>query len=189
MEIKNEEKANLLIGRAIAGDPKALRKLERVSPDAFELMLDGYADLGRQTQTALIEAIYLQRWGQSKEGDLLAVASVERQAEELRKMLFEVHTTPLERIMADRVVTCWLALCWAEMTTAQQPDHLSFNDDRFERWLDRCAKRFSIACKDLATVHRLLAPSVQINVAKEQQIANIFATHHEADGQRKSPGG
>ena len=46
MEIKNEEKANQLIGRAIAGDDKALRKLKRVSPDAFGLMLDGYADLG-----------------------------------------------------------------------------------------------------------------------------------------------
>ena len=173
MEIKNEKKANILVRRAIAGDDKALRRLKRVSPDAFELVLNGYKDLGRQTQTALIKAIYLRRWGEHVEGDRLAVASVERQADELREALFKVHVSPLERIMADRVVCCWLAVCHADTWVAEYEGNYTCED--LQRYVDRCHRRFSLACKELATVHRLLAPSVQINVAKEQQIANVFA--------------
>ena len=180
MKVKNIEKASQLASRAIAGDDKALRRLKRVSPEAFELLLDNYADLGRQVQTALIEAIYLRRWGDHAKGDRLAVASLERQADEMREALFEVHQTPLERIMADRVVCCWIALCWAEMTTANFPDHLSFDDNRFERWLDRCHRRFSVACKDLATVSRLLGLVVQVNIGKEQKIANIFTSKSDS---------
>ncbi|MDA0746221.1 MAG: hypothetical protein O2954_06860 [bacterium] len=173
MEVERAEKAELLARRAIAGDAKALRKLKRVSPQVFERLLDGYADLGKQTQTALIEAIYLRRWGDHVEGDRLAVASLERQAEEMRELLFEVHTTPLERLLADRVVCCWLAVSQADIDAASWPEN-RFSEN-IQKYVDRAHRRFSRACKDLATVSRLLGPVVQVNVAREQRIANIFS--------------
>ena len=177
MGYKNEDKANLLLRRAINGDTKALDRLKRVSPKVFELALDGYADLGEQVQTALIEAIYLRRWGKVVEGDRLAVASVQRQADEIRVILFDVHKSPLERLLADRVVCCWLAICAADKEVANWPPD-RHRDDR-QKWVDRCYRRFSMAAKDLATVHKLLGPSVQVNIANEQKIANIAVSKGE----------
>jgi len=166
------EKSIELINAAIDGDKTALLELKEVSPQAFELALDKYSDLGRETQRVLIEAIYLQRWGSKEDGDHLAVASVERQAENLRHALCELHVSPLERLMVDRVICCWIAANHADRESADWPGNRL--DDKVQKFVDRCHKRFSMACKDLATVHKLLGPSVQINVAQNQQVANIF---------------
>ncbi len=160
--------------RAEVGDSKAPEKLRRLCPEAYDRLLEAYGDLGRRTEDALIEAIYLQRWGNLTKGNHLSLEGVKRKADEMRRELYEFHRSPLERLLVDRLICCWIGVCHAEMAAAGYADHLVSGDDRFQKWLDRCHRRFLRACKDLATVHKLLGPTIQVNIGKEQKIANVF---------------
>ena len=162
------------VQRATVGDDKAVRKLERISPKAYDRLLEAYGDLGRQAENALIEAVYLQTWGVHKEGNQLAVEGLRRKVDEMREELVSYHSSPLERLLVDRLVCCWIAVCHAETVVADCPDHIASGDDRFAKWLDRCQRRFLMAAKDLATVGKLLGPHIQVNIAEKQQVANVF---------------
>jgi hypothetical protein len=160
-EAPKSEDTQALALKAAKGDVQALERLKETAPEAFGILQEEWFRLGKQTEEALIKAI---------SNDLLTAESIKYEAQELRAELCERHSTPLERLLVDRVVCCWIAVSHADMVLATiQP-----NEEQLQRWVDRCHRRFSMACKDLATVHKLLVPSVQINVAQNQQVANTF---------------
>jgi hypothetical protein len=79
--------------------------------------------------------------------------------------------TPLEQLLADRIVVCWLQVQQAELRAANR---LSKNgwvlSNAVENRLDKVNRRFLAAVKNLAQIRKLLRPgaSVQVNIAQQQ---------------------
>jgi hypothetical protein len=74
----------------------------------------------------------------------------------------------MEKLLAERVATCWLALQHAEIIHAQNLSKVSVQQSEYhQRRLDRLHKRYLSAIRTLAQI-RKLGPAVQINVAEQQ---------------------
>jgi hypothetical protein len=80
------------------------------------------------------------------------------------------EVAPLERLLLDRVMCCWLAVNDAE-TTAASVEGKSFRETEFyEERLGRAQKRYLAAIRAVTQYRRLLNPAavVQVNVAEKQ---------------------
>ena len=101
----------------------------------------------------------------------LAFDAMERKVDQLRVELVGPSPTPLERLPVDQIVVCWLQVNQAERTCVGFfHDGGSMAEAEFhQRRLDpRAQKRYLAAIKTLAQVRRLLAPTVQVNIAQQQ---------------------
>ena len=77
--------------------------------------------------------------------------------------------SPLERLLAERIVMCWLHLFYRG--NHLRPDHAgsSLRHAEFhEQRLSKAQARYLAAIRTLAQVRRLGVPTVQINVAEQQ---------------------
>ncbi|MBF6590685.1 MAG: hypothetical protein IVW57_09160 [Ktedonobacterales bacterium] len=93
----------------------------------------------------------------------------DRRARAMIKDLAGPNPTPLERILCERVATCWLDMSLAEMNYASRAkDGMTFAaGEYYQKQEDRAHKRYLTACLALAKVRRLLAPvAQQINIAQ-----------------------
>ena len=99
----------------------------------------------------------------------------------MRRELAGPGATPLERLLVDRVVSCWLVLQWAEYHfAAAQGESLPWERSGFlEGRLDRANRRYMAAIRSLAATRRLLAPTVQVDVGQHQ--VNVSGTAVVAD--------
>ena len=80
----------------------------------------------------------------------------------------------LERLLVDRVLACWLQIAHADVEQAHSLDPGRPNvraGGPLQDRQDRAHARFVKAVKTLATVRRLLVPSVQVNIGKNQIIS------------------
>jgi len=79
------------------------------------------------------------------------------------------EATPLERLLIDHVVACWLRQQQAEMLyTEKWKGSLSTEAaDFWERRLSAAQRRYLRACETLTRVRRLVRATVQINIAAE----------------------
>ena len=89
--------------------------------------------------------------------------------------------SPLERLLAERVVACWLQLQHAEAIHVNGLGELTMSESEYhQRRLDRLHRRYLSAIRTLAQVRKLLRPAVtQINVAEQQ--VNVAADHLRHD--------
>ena len=79
------------------------------------------------------------------------------------------QTSPLEHLLIDRIVACWLHLHLAETTYAMQGPGLSLPRHVFhEQRISAAHRRYLMAIRTLAQVRRLQVPSVQVNIAEQQ---------------------
>lgn len=77
--------------------------------------------------------------------------------------------TALERLLAERVVTCWLFLHVAEMHEAQSKAERTVRQAELsQKRVDSAQRRYLSAIKALAQVRRLQLPTVQVNIADKQ---------------------
>ena len=100
----------------------------------------------------------------------VAKGAIVRRLAALRRELAGPSPTPLERLVADRVVVGWLAAAVAEGAYHQALERgVRHADDAFhQRRVERAQRRYLAAVKALATVRRLGVPAVQVNVADQQ---------------------
>ncbi|HEU5349524.1 MAG TPA: hypothetical protein VFU63_13015 [Ktedonobacterales bacterium] len=92
-----------------------------------------------------------------------------RRAAQVRAELEGAHPSPLERLLCERIATCWLAvylLDAATITTSNGQRAPARLLDHHERMRDSAQRRYLDACVALAKVRRLLRPSVQVNIAQ-----------------------
>jgi hypothetical protein len=113
------------------------------------------------------------------EEDLFAYEVLRRKAGALREEVAGPDPSPLERLLAERVVMCWLQLHYAEQKYAE----MALEDVPVVNWtqegwhqkrISRLQSRYLAAIKGLAQVRKLLKPSMQINVAEQQ--VNVSGT-------------
>jgi hypothetical protein len=153
------EEIRQVIRRAEGGDAKALpalRKLLEV-PD-FVDMCGG--DLAQQAERSLIDT--------AAGKNLSFKEAMIRKIEILRKDLAGPSPTPLERLLVERIVTCWLHLHDVQIRFVQANGLSIQQADHRQRAIDHCHRRYLSAIKTLATVRKLALPVLQVNIAKKQ---------------------
>jgi hypothetical protein len=82
--------------------------------------------------------------------------------------------TPLERLLVERVVACWLHVYYIDALYANRLNEITWAEsDYFQRRQERAHRQYLLAIRTLATVRRLLVPAVQVNIGAQQlNVAN-----------------
>jgi hypothetical protein len=170
-----------LLERGQKGDKTALPALrELLQSPRYVDMLGG--DLAYQAQRSFIEA--------AAGDNLVLQEALTRKLELLRNDLAGPTPTPVETLLVERVVACWLQVQDADIRYAEARDLSIHWAEYYQRRMDRAHRRYLSAPKTLATVCRLALPVLigQVNIAARQKntvtVANPGAnsdTNQEAD--------
>jgi hypothetical protein len=161
-ELTTDERAPIFQA-AQNGDTEALRQVLwslALEPERGAKLLD----VPTQIRRNLIEA-------HTDPQNALVKRLTETQCEMVRADLLASCTgTPLERLLVDRVVTCWLAAYLADGSAAVGGQYASSSAEYYLRRQDRAHRRFLQSLEALARVQRLMRPGpllamAQLNIA------------------------
>jgi hypothetical protein len=146
------------LDRAEAGDESTVPALRKIleNPAAVDAL---GGDLARQAEHSLIRA--------AAGTNLPFREAVLRKLELMRAELAGPDPTPLERLLAERVVACWLQVQDADVRYAQgQQGCTPAQGTYHQRRMDRAHRRFLSAVRTLALVRRLAlpVPLAQVNI-------------------------
>ena len=151
---------NALLARAHKGDKSVLPVL-RDGLDSCRELVPLLSSSCLDVEGSLIRATFGQ--------DLVAQQSIPRALEDMRRDLAGPTPSPLEKLLVERIVMCWLQVQHADMMYSYHFGTLSLEQgDYFQRRQDRAHRRYLQAIKTLAEVRRLLVPTVQVNIGEQQ---------------------
>jgi hypothetical protein len=142
-----------LVQRAQQGDVTALPLL-REALEADPAVWQEYGDLAAQAQEA---------WLQLLAGtDYLLAESVRLKLGALRRELGAAGASPLEKLLIERIVACWLQTHYADALYAQAKGPGSTPSVRQElmKRQESSQRRYLAAIKQLALVRKLLKPAL-----------------------------
>ncbi len=153
--------ANSLLPDANAGDPSALQDLRKILEDHPQLW-EGVGNLAREAELTLMRLV--------AGPNTVAKDAIRKKLDALRRDVAGPAPSPLERLLADRVVLGWLGLAVAEGQYHRALDQgLDQSYDEFhQRRVERAQRRYLAAIKALAQVRRLAVPTVQVNIGDKQ---------------------
>jgi hypothetical protein len=143
-----EEVARLL-ERARNGDATVLPHLRRLldeSPESWQ----SYGDLAAQARASWVQLAAGQ--------NLLLDECLTRKAAELQKEIAGETPSPLEQLLVDRVVVCWLQVSFYDSLVAQTREYTPAKLRMLQQQHDGAQRRYLTAMKTLATVRKLLTP-------------------------------
>ena len=158
-----------LVQRATQGDAAAWQELEkklREQPRWWE----SFGDLGWQTLTGWLDLVAGQ--------NLVQRHCLEAEWQALKTELGQTTTSPIERLLVERVATCWLHLHHAEAVCASfrgQEVALAVVKEA-ERRMDRAHRRYLAALRQLATLRRLL-PTPPVAKTRPAARGKVRARH------------
>jgi len=167
-QLNKREKAKIdkLVEKATAGDDQALAELktfdEGLPAKYVARLIDRRADSGKHAERLLI--------GLFTRENLIAAEALSQGADALRAEIAGADTSPLERLLGDRIVACWLhvnevqtmcVVCETEKFGGRAESGLQIR-------LSYAHRRFLQACKALAQVRKLLKPNIQVNIGEKQ---------------------
>jgi hypothetical protein len=165
-----------LVDRADKGDEAALPELRKWmrNPNLVDIL---GGDLARHAEQLIINAAAGKRLGFRE--------AVLGKMELMRQELAGPNPSPLERLLVERVVACWLQLQNADILLAQGEARLSISQAEYhQRRCDRAHKRYLGAIRTLATVRKLALPVLQVNIARKQ--VNVAGPCLPADDTREA---
>jgi hypothetical protein len=149
-----------VLERARKGDESVLPAVREILKDADAVDRLG-GDLPRMAEQSLIRA--------STGENLSFREALIRKLELLRDELAGPVPAPLERLLVDRVVACWLQLHLADLFLSQQEGKLTLAQGEYhQRARDRAHKRYLTSIKTLALIRKLALPVLQVNIAQKQ---------------------
>jgi hypothetical protein len=154
-------KLRTLIDKAQKGDGEVVFGIRKMLDDSPDLAWRFIRGPGKMAEEALIDEF-------TRDKDL---ASKELLKHQLKSMKLEVageNPSPLERLLAERVVATWLQVQLFDALYAfgMKGETLSQGNYRQKR-LDRAHRRHLSAVRTLAQI-RKMGPAVQINIAEKQ---------------------
>jgi hypothetical protein len=103
--------------------------------------------------------------------NLVSQEILERQLGMMKDQLAGLESTPLEQLLVERIVVCWLQVQQAELRAAGRMGHHGMVLSHAEEYrLNQVHRRFLMAVKSLAQVQKLLRPgaAIQVNIAQQQ---------------------
>lgn len=152
-----------LITRGHDGDEEALARMDTV--------LEQIPSIARKfgNLNVMVEEGFIERTATNSP---FRQKAVRVSLAEMREELAGPNPSPLEKLGAERIASCWLQLHYAELIYNQELPKLSLEqDDYYQKRLDRLHRRYLSAMRSLAQVRKLLKPRVaQINIGEKQQI-------------------
>ncbi len=155
------EDALKLIRKAEKGDREVLPAL-REWLDAYPVIWDDLADLAKTARDSLVKAMNSGK-------DLFAPEIYERKLNAMTKELAGLEHSPLERLLAERIVMCWLHLYYAETIYTQNMGELTLRQAEFhQQRITKAHNRYLSSIRTLAQVRRLGVPAIQVNVGEKQ---------------------
>ena len=162
-----------LPSKAVPTDPKELEKLieraqrgdEKTLPALRELlkaphMVEACGNLAAHAENALIRKFSGK--------DLAVSEGLRRKLGALRAELAGPTPTPLERLLVERIVACWLHLYHLETAYAGKDSMALELASYYQRSLSAAHKRYLSAIRTLALVRKLALPVLQVNIARKQ---------------------
>ena len=165
-ELPPHEEVVAIIERTMTGDEKAMPALR----DLLDRMPSIRKALGADLDHA-VELTISKSLGGSE--NLAFREGLKRKLAELREELEGPNPSPIERLLVDRVVACWLQVQDADLGYAEMKK-CSFAQAEFHlKRQDRAHRRFLSAMKTLATVRKMALPAIQVNIGENQvNVAN-----------------
>ena len=146
------------LGRAHKGDETTLPVLKEMLK--VPAIVEHCGNLAAHVEETLIRKIAGQ--------DLALSEGLRRKLDSLRAELGGPAPSPLERLLVERIVACWLHLHHLEAVYAGR-DNMSLElATYYQRSLSAAHKRYLSAIKALAVVRKLAVPVLQVNIAKKQ---------------------
>jgi hypothetical protein len=174
--LPTHEELLALADRAQKGDRTAVPALRELFKDPATVDLLG-GNLARQAQYKLIDKFSGK--------NLLFKETLTRKMDLMRAELAGPTPTPLERLLVDRVVACWLHLHHLEVIYSANESMTLVLGAYYQRCLSAAQKRYLAAIKALATVRRLAVPALQVNIARRQ--VNVTGVCPAAAGKEDAP--
>jgi hypothetical protein len=148
-----------IIQRAQKGDASTLPALHKMLEDPF--WVNACGNLAQQAERSFVQT--------AAGKDLAFQEGLTRKLELLRAELSGPNPTPIERLLVERVVACWLQVQDADIRYAQgQRDCTIRQAEYYQNRMDRAHKRYLSALKTLAVVRKLAVPVLQVNIARKQ---------------------
>jgi hypothetical protein len=175
-----DEDLESLLERAQKGDKKAVPAIVELLKDPDTVDALG-GNLARQAQLVLIDKF--------SSTNLLYKESLKRKTELLRSEVAGPNPTPLEKLLAERVVACWLHLNHLEMLYASKESMSLELGAYYQRSISTAHKRYLSAIKSLATVRKLALPVLQVNIARRQVNVAAGSVVSEEPAKGAGPGG
>ena len=162
-----------LIGRAQSGDEEASFAIRNILEEEPNLAHTIVEVATRKTERLLLD--------KTSGGNVLLREALALQHKARREEIAGPNCSPLELLLAERIVACRVLLEQAEVVHAGRLGKLTISQDEYhQRRVDRLHKRYLSAIHELARVRRLLRPHVtQVNLAEKQ--VNVAATPHKGD--------
>ena len=158
----SSEDVPALLERARSGDRSTLPQLRALLQVPRNVDLLG-GNLAREVEVLFFQALTGK--------DLVLREAMHQKLEVLRKELAGPTPTPIERLLADRAIACWMQVQDADLRYARSQgavfgtnDHGEYHQTR----MDRANTRYLSALKTLAQVRKLAVPVLQVNIAKKQ---------------------
>jgi hypothetical protein len=145
------ERLQRLVERAEGGDESVMPEL-RVALDTNPWCWQRYGDLAQQSMAAWLQLI--------AGPNLLLQESTRRKAEQLKAELAGPEPSPLERLLIERIVACWLQTNFADASYAQLKGDSPALHTAALRRQNSAQQRYLQAVKALATVRKLLRPGL-----------------------------
>ncbi|MBE2252867.1 MAG: hypothetical protein IAE78_25265 [Myxococcus sp.] len=100
--------------------------------------------------------------------DVFARESMGIELKRLKSALAGPSPTAIELLLVDRVAACWVQANYADAVEATQGDRTLRQAELAMKRQTHAHKRLLLALKTLAEVRRLMAPTVQVNIAEQQ---------------------
>lgn len=153
---KPSESLQELLKRARTGDDSALQTILQ-DPELIDAT---GGNLALQAELSFVNA--------AAGDDTVFRATLMRKMSLLRAELAGANPTPIERLLVERVVACWLQVQDADVRYAQAKDLSIKWSEYYQRRMNHSHKRYLTALKTLALVRKLTLPVLQVNIAKNQ---------------------
>ena len=152
--------------KAEAGDEEARKELRRLVRAASPEIIGRASDIAGRTEWMLIKTI--------SAGEPLMEETLEARLALMREEIAGEDASPLEVLLTERVVSCWMLV---ELFDALMAGQLNKDNEhrtpisytlKMLKWQESATRRYLAAIKVLVQVRKLLRPSVQINYAEQQ---------------------
>ena len=167
-----------VVRRAQAGDRTALPDL-RKALDEHPEYFDHAGDLALMAQHTWLDLL--------SGTDLFIRETVERKLAEMRIELAGASPSPLEKLLVERVVACWLQLNHADtMFVGNQSSSEAIRKELVKRQ-ESAQRRYVEAIKQLAQLRKLVMPKAKTSNVRASEDPLVAAEATEVDATAAAP--
>ena len=160
---KRLKELQILSDKAESGDKHARQELRRAVRESTPEVVAEASDLSSRSSRLLIKTVAAD--------DPLLEEALETRLELMRSKILGVDPTPLEVLLVQRVVACWLVVELFEVLMSAQLYRDNHNRvplsylKHMIRWKESVQRRYLSAIKELARVRKLQSntPGIQVN--------------------------